>query len=178
MENRTNRAVGSWLTYPLLLFFPTESETGGYLISNSPRPNILNQKNIQPPAEVTMPLQFGYETKFFRWLNSDKNKVKRFINDVQSLASVYFLQNSPKLASTITWKVLPEIVRVFQKFTSDEMCDNDEKVDVVKRQRNRNDITLMIFSEDLKDGGKQTTGCAYTGYGNTGCGVFKRGVQN
>ena len=124
----------------------------------------MNQKNLQPPTEVTMPLQFGYETKFFRWLNSDKNKVKRFINKVQSLASVYFLQTSPKLASKITWKVLPEIEPVSQEFTSDEMCSNDEKTDVVKRQRNRNDVTFMIFSEDLKPfGGEETTGCAFTG---------------
>jgi hypothetical protein len=140
-----------------------QSETGGYLISNSPRPNILNRKNIQPPTEVTMPLQFGYETKFFRWLNSDKNKVKRFINKVQSLASVYFLQTSPKLASKITWKVLPEIILVNQEFTSDEMCNgNRDKTDFVKDIRDRNDVTFIILSEDLKPiGGEETSGCAF-----------------
>ena len=150
----------------------SEFETGGSLRSSQPKPNIEGNGNVAPiPKSLRIPLDLGYDKKLYDYFQGDHVATRNFIQELVVVSSPFFKLRGSKLPP-ITWLTEGGIISYDNiSITADQHCCNscegDDKPEKIAKWRKGNPKPLMLFVEDLKSGGYQTTGCARM---NSACG--------
>lgn len=145
------------ISYQYIYYFFVEMmEIGGYIepIENDDTQGYDSSESL--PRSITIPLQIGYERKFFEYFDRSHFKAEAFIKEVAALSMDYFIQVQKKRDfPTITWKIDREIVRYINvNINSDERCEqvgeyNTDGKNKIKKLRKEKNQPLIIFSEDL-----------------------------
>ena len=68
-------------------------ETGGYIEPIVNRDTQGHESVESLPRSITIPLQIGYEGKFFKHFKRSHFKAEEFIKEVANLAMDYFIQS-------------------------------------------------------------------------------------
>ena len=87
-------------------------ETGGSVPSSGSSNTQSETTFEQLPESITIPLQLGYEKKFFISFNKDHYAAEAFVRKVFLLSVDFFIQiQKDRNFPVITWKIDQEIAR-------------------------------------------------------------------
>ena len=146
-------------------------ETGGSVPSSGSSNTQSETTFEQLPESITIPLQLGYEKKFFISFNKDHYAAEAFVRKVFLLSVDFFIQiQKDRDFPVITWKIDQEIARFVNiSINSDEQCGKVKdkvgarrKKNKITRWRKGNTMPLMLFSEDfIYHGESAHSGCAF-----------------
>ena len=145
------------------------TETGGYIEPIVTHETQGDESVESLPRSITIPLQIGYEKRFFEHFDRSHFKAEEFIREVAALSMNYFIQvQNDRDFPTITWKIDRKIERYIDfNINSDELCDKVDheskiKRNEMKKMRRGMDKPLIIFSEDfIYQGETPHLGCAF-----------------
>ena len=146
-------------------------ETGGSVPSSGSSNTQSDTTFERLPESITIPLQLGYEEKFFNFFKKNHYAAEAFVRKVFHLSVDFFIQiQKDRNFPVITWKIDQEIARFVNiSINSDELCHRDRlgtqrKVDKITRWRKGNTMPLMLFSEDfIYHGESAHSGCTFEG---------------
>ena len=144
-------------------------ETGGSVPSSGSSNTQSDTTFERLPESITIPLQLGYEEKFFNFFKKNHYAAEAFVRKVFHLSVDFFIQiQKDRNFPVITWKIDQEIARFVNiSINSDEFCLQESlgtqaKVKKITRWRKGNKMPLMLFSEDfIYDGESAHSGCAF-----------------
>ena len=146
-------------------------ETGGSVPSSGSSNTQSETTFEQLPESITIPLQLGYDKKFFNFFNKNHYAAEAFVRKVFLLSVDFFIQiQIDRNFPVITWKIDQEIARFVNiSINSDEQCGKVKdkvgarrKKNKITRWRKGNTMPLMLFSEDfIYDGESAHSGCAF-----------------
>ena len=104
-------------------------ETGGSIQSNESSNPQSHMTRDPLPRSITIPLQIGYEKKFFEFFDKSHYEAEAFIKKVVDLSVDYFIQKGRNFP-VVTWKIEREIARFVNiSINSDEACGQVEMKD-------------------------------------------------
>ena len=148
-------------------------ETGGSVPSSGSSNTQSDTTFERLPESITIPLQLGYEEKFFNFFKKNHYAAEAFVRKVFHLSVDFFIQiQKDRNFPVITWKIDQEIARFVNiSINSDEQCGKVKAKDRLGAKRKKKKITrwrkgntmpLMLFSEDfIYHGESAHSGCAF-----------------